>query len=243
VAVQSVTKFIGGHSDLLGGVVTVRNVNLLAALRQPRKLAGATPGTLATFLAVRGARTLAVRLERAQRNAVTLAERLARHPNVTLTRYPAWRATQRTKSRDASSRVMARLSHSTCVATPAPPTPCVPDCNSSNTPRAWARSSPPSNGGLVSLAGAPASGAAAAERRYRGRRGSSDRSGSSPAQRAGSAIREAELSSRARCPRNPMNGIRHSRSAGAELTRSNSVIYWCRMADYRAATHELRFAP
>jgi cystathionine gamma-synthase len=88
VAVQSATKFIGGHSDLLGGVVTVRDRNLLASLRQARELAGATPGTLETFLAVRGVRTLAVRLERAQSNAIQLAERLARHPNVTLTRYP-----------------------------------------------------------------------------------------------------------------------------------------------------------
>jgi len=88
VSVQSVTKFIGGHSDLLGGVVTVRDANLLASLRQARELAGATPGTLETFLAVRGVRTLALRLERAQRNAMTLAERLAHHPNVTLTRYP-----------------------------------------------------------------------------------------------------------------------------------------------------------
>lgn len=88
VSVQSVTKFIGGHSDLLGGVVTVRDANLLAALRQARELAGATPGALETFLAVRGARTLALRLERAQSNAITLAERLARHPNVSLTRYP-----------------------------------------------------------------------------------------------------------------------------------------------------------
>jgi len=88
VAVQSATKFIGGHSDLLGGVVTVRNPNLLAALRQSRELTGATPGTLEAFLAVRGARTLALRLERAQHNAMILAERLERHPNVTLTRYP-----------------------------------------------------------------------------------------------------------------------------------------------------------
>src|SRR5881396_3134660 len=88
VAVHSVTKFIGGHSDLLGGVVAVRDANLLAALRLARELAGATPGTLETFLAVRGARTLALRLERAQRNAMTLAERLVRHPSVTLTRYP-----------------------------------------------------------------------------------------------------------------------------------------------------------
>ena len=70
VAVQSVTKFIGGHSDLLGGVVTVRDANLLAALRQSRELTGATPGTLEAFLAVRGARTLALRLERAQHNAM-----------------------------------------------------------------------------------------------------------------------------------------------------------------------------
>ncbi|PYR06904.1 MAG: cystathionine gamma-synthase [Acidobacteria bacterium] len=88
VAVQSVTKFIGGHSDLLGGVITVRDSALLAALRQARELAGATPGTLETFLAVRGARTLAVRLERAQRNAMVLAERLADHPEVLITRYP-----------------------------------------------------------------------------------------------------------------------------------------------------------
>jgi cystathionine gamma-synthase len=88
VAVQSVTKFIGGHSDLLGGAVTVRDANLLAALREARELAGATPGTLETFLAVRGARTLALRLERAQRNAMILAERLAQHRSVTVTRYP-----------------------------------------------------------------------------------------------------------------------------------------------------------
>jgi cystathionine gamma-synthase len=88
VAVQSVTKFIGGHSDLLGGVVTVRDSALLGALRHSRELTGATPGTLETFLAVRGVRTLAVRLARAQENAMTLADRLARHPGVTLTRYP-----------------------------------------------------------------------------------------------------------------------------------------------------------
>jgi cystathionine gamma-synthase len=88
VAVQSVTKFIGGHSDLLGGVVTVRDAALLAALRQSRELTGATPGTLEAFLAVRGVRTLALRLERAQQSAMTLAERLARHPGVTVTRYP-----------------------------------------------------------------------------------------------------------------------------------------------------------
>jgi cystathionine gamma-synthase len=88
VSVQSVTKFIGGHSDLLGGVVTVRDAALLTMLRQARELAGATPGALETFLAVRGARTLAVRLDRAQRNAMILAERPSDHPHVLITRYP-----------------------------------------------------------------------------------------------------------------------------------------------------------
>ncbi|BDC48745.1 cystathionine gamma-synthase [Bryobacterales bacterium F-183] len=88
VVVQSATKFIGGHSDLLCGVVTARELGLQHALRHARELHGATPGTLEVFLAVRGARTLALRLERAQYNAGVLAERLSGHPKVRVTRYP-----------------------------------------------------------------------------------------------------------------------------------------------------------
>ncbi len=85
---QSATKFIGGHSDLLAGLVTVRSNKLLAALRKSRELQGAIPGALESFLAVRGARTMALRLERAQASAMILAERLNSHPAVALTRYP-----------------------------------------------------------------------------------------------------------------------------------------------------------
>jgi cystathionine gamma-synthase len=88
VSVQSATKYIGGHSDLLAGVVTARRPELRAALQRARELAGATPGALEAFLAVRGARTLALRLERAQRSASFLAEQLSSHPGVALTRYP-----------------------------------------------------------------------------------------------------------------------------------------------------------
>jgi cystathionine gamma-synthase len=88
VSMMSATKFIGGHSDLLGGMVTVRDARLAAALRHTRELTGATPGVMEAFLAVRGVRTLALRLERAQRSAGVLAERLAAHPEVTVTRYP-----------------------------------------------------------------------------------------------------------------------------------------------------------
>jgi cystathionine gamma-synthase len=88
VSLQSATKFIGGHSDLLAGVATTRDDTFLHLLRKSRELAGATPGTLECFLAVRGARTMALRLERAQQSATQLAERLERHPMVEVTRYP-----------------------------------------------------------------------------------------------------------------------------------------------------------
>ena len=88
VSLQSATKFIGGHSDLLAGVATTRDDTLWHALRKSRELNGATPGTLEAFLAVRGARTLALRLERAQRTAALLAERLEAHPRVARVRYP-----------------------------------------------------------------------------------------------------------------------------------------------------------
>ncbi len=88
VSLQSATKFIGGHSDLLAGVATTQDDALWRALRRSRELTGATPGTLEAFLAVRGARTLALRLERAQQTAMLLAERLAMHPQVARVRYP-----------------------------------------------------------------------------------------------------------------------------------------------------------
>ncbi len=88
VSLQSATKFIGGHSDLLAGVATTKDDALWRALRKSRELTGATPGTLEAFLAVRGARTLALRLQQAQRTAMMLSERLAMHPLVTRVRYP-----------------------------------------------------------------------------------------------------------------------------------------------------------
>lgn len=88
VSLQSATKFIGGHSDLLAGVATTQDTTLWHALRKSRELTGATPGTLEAFLAVRGARTLALRMQRAQQTAQLLAERLAAHQLVTRVRYP-----------------------------------------------------------------------------------------------------------------------------------------------------------
>ena len=87
VVVHSATKFIGGHSDLLLGVA-VAGAELATRLHRRREVAGATPGAMETFLALRGVRTMAVRLEQGQRSAGELARRLAAHPAVHRVRYP-----------------------------------------------------------------------------------------------------------------------------------------------------------
>jgi len=88
VVVHSATKFIGGHSDLLSGIAIARQQALAGRLRHRRGLSGATPGALEAFLALRGLRTLALRLDRGQSNASKLARRLDAHPAVSRVRYP-----------------------------------------------------------------------------------------------------------------------------------------------------------
>jgi cystathionine gamma-synthase len=88
LVVHSATKFIGGHSDLLLGVVACRLATHHERLLRRREVAGATPGALESFLALRGARTLALRLAHAQRSASELAHRLAAHSAVARVHYP-----------------------------------------------------------------------------------------------------------------------------------------------------------
>ena len=88
VVVHSVTKYLAGHSDLLMGAVVCASSEVHAELEQRRRLTGGIPGALETYLALRGIRTLAVRMERAQANAGVLAARLAEHPVVARVRYP-----------------------------------------------------------------------------------------------------------------------------------------------------------
>ncbi|MGY6501994.1 MAG: trans-sulfuration enzyme family protein [Acidimicrobiales bacterium] len=88
IAVQSATKHLGGHSDLLCGVATTRRPELAAALRTRRELHGATPGTLETYLATRGIRTYALRGAAASASAIELAGRLSADERVEVVRYP-----------------------------------------------------------------------------------------------------------------------------------------------------------
>ncbi len=92
IVLHSVTKYLSGHSDvILGALVTAATeagAELRTRLSTARLLGGAIAGPMETWLALRGLRTLHVRLERATANARELAARLERHPRVTTTRYP-----------------------------------------------------------------------------------------------------------------------------------------------------------
>jgi cystathionine gamma-synthase len=88
VVVHSATKLISGHSDVVLGAAVTRSEELLERLRTRRSLHGAIPGPMETFLALRGLRTLAVRLERAQASAAELASRLLYRAGVSGVRYP-----------------------------------------------------------------------------------------------------------------------------------------------------------
>src|SRR5919107_5093898 len=88
LVVHSATKFLAGHSDVLLGAVVTPDQELYDVLKKRRDLVGAVPGTFETWLALRGLRTLHVRLERAQHNAQELVRRLREHPAVSEVRYP-----------------------------------------------------------------------------------------------------------------------------------------------------------
>lgn len=90
VVLESGTKFVGGHSDLLLGALTVAPGadDLYTALADVRHDSGAVPGPMEAWLALRGVRTMPLRVRAAQANARTLAHRLADHPAVRRVRYP-----------------------------------------------------------------------------------------------------------------------------------------------------------
>ena len=96
VVMHSVTKFLSGHSDVvLGATVTApteRGRELQERLAHHRLIHGAIAGPVETWLALRGMRTMHLRVERATANAAVLAERLGGHPAVERVRYPGFGA-------------------------------------------------------------------------------------------------------------------------------------------------------
>jgi cystathionine gamma-synthase len=88
VVVHSATKYLSGHSDLLLGIAVAREMELVDRLVEVRSTQGSVPGTVEAWLALRGLRTLHLRVERASANAADLAARLATHPTVSTVHYP-----------------------------------------------------------------------------------------------------------------------------------------------------------
>ncbi|MDP3890525.1 PLP-dependent aspartate aminotransferase family protein [Nocardioides sp.] len=90
LVVHSATKYLSGHSDVLMGAVVTRDDTLYDVLKGRRDLIGAVPGTLEAWLALRGLRTLHLRVDRAEENATELARRLTDHPAISEVRYPGF---------------------------------------------------------------------------------------------------------------------------------------------------------
>lgn len=88
IVMHSATKFINGHSDMVGGVVVTRDDGLAEQLAYLQNSIGAIAGPFDSFLALRGVKTLDVRMERHCRNAQAIAEWLERHEKVESVVYP-----------------------------------------------------------------------------------------------------------------------------------------------------------
>jgi cystathionine gamma-synthase len=88
VVVHSVTKYLGGHSDLVGGVVVTSDDALADELRFLQNAVGAVPGPMDCYLALRGLKTLALRMDAHCRGAKRVVELLTTHPKVTRVHYP-----------------------------------------------------------------------------------------------------------------------------------------------------------
>jgi cystathionine gamma-synthase len=89
---NSVTKYLSGHSDVLLGSLTVRDPALHARLLEARSLLGAIAGPLECWIALRGIRTFPLRFRAAEKNAKDLLTRLEAHPAIERVRYPGFGA-------------------------------------------------------------------------------------------------------------------------------------------------------
>lgn len=88
VVVHSSTKYIGGHSDVLGGAVLVNNAAYYERIQYHQNAVGAVLSPFDSYLTLRGLKTLALRLEKHQENALKIARYLEKHPKVSKVIYP-----------------------------------------------------------------------------------------------------------------------------------------------------------
>ena len=88
IVVHSATQYLGGHSDVVGGVLATRDPGLAERLAFYQNAAGGVPGPFDCYLVLRGIKTLPVRMDRHCSNAEAVAEYVARHPGVETVLYP-----------------------------------------------------------------------------------------------------------------------------------------------------------
>lgn len=88
IVMHSSTKYLGGHSDVVGGVLALNDADLYARLKYLQNAVGAVPGPLDCFLVLRGIKTLGIRMERHSHNALQVARFLEDHPAVGRVLYP-----------------------------------------------------------------------------------------------------------------------------------------------------------
>jgi len=94
LVVHSTTKYINGHSDVIGGALVVNDEALYHELQFHQNAAGAVPGPWDCWLTLRGLKTLAVRMKEHERNASALAQFLSGHEKVTRVHYPGLKGTE-----------------------------------------------------------------------------------------------------------------------------------------------------
>jgi cystathionine beta-lyase/cystathionine gamma-synthase len=88
IVMHSSTKYLGGHSDVVGGVVALNDEEMYKQLKFLQNAAGAVPGPMDCFLVMRGIKTLGIRMERHSSNALQIARMLEDHPAVKQVHYP-----------------------------------------------------------------------------------------------------------------------------------------------------------
>jgi cystathionine gamma-lyase len=88
IVVHSSTKYLNGHSDVIGGIVVTSDDTIAEELRYMQKAAGAIPGPFDSWLVMRGTKTLHVRMEAHNRNGQRVAEYLQQHPAIQAVHYP-----------------------------------------------------------------------------------------------------------------------------------------------------------
>ena len=88
VVVHSLTKYINGHSDVVGGMIVTKDEALYKKIKSVLNFLGGTMDPHQAWLVLRGVQTLPLRMEKSQENAAKLAEFLKKHPNVTWVNYP-----------------------------------------------------------------------------------------------------------------------------------------------------------